>query len=160
MVPGPPDVYTFYGEFTNVDLIQDPVDPGHVSNRVINPTMPFTINLEWSINGNLGVVNQVLHSIDPKVWYVYVYFEKMGPGDDIAVPPIVTGSVDTVPTLPATWTHSVEIAANTLPEQAPPGSEGGMYRLCVVVWANTNIPGAHDIVGCHEGPIILAENPA
>jgi hypothetical protein len=148
------------GEFTKVKVSQSPAFPGDVNNLVIDPSKPFTIDLEWKLGGVLGNVNSQLNDIGDKSWIVQVYAEKMGPGSDLQIyNKTLPNSIKTVDVLPATWTHTCEIPANQLEEHVPGDpTKSGMYRLCIVVFANTEIAGCHDIIGCHEGPMILAEN--
>jgi hypothetical protein len=151
------------GEFTKVVVKQEPHAPGHVSNTIIDPNLPFKIELEWQFDGELGEVNAVLNAVgnglpSSKAWNIYVYAEKMGPGEDKEIYHMKTpdGSILPVNQLPAKWKHTCEIPAGKLQEHGP-GS--GMYRLCIVVFADTYIPGCEDIVGWYEGPMIMAETP-
>jgi hypothetical protein len=150
------------GMFTSVKVVQtpDPQRPGHVGNMVIDPTRPFQIDIAWQLIGVIGNVNLLLNSVT-NYWNVQVYAEKMGPGSDLLLKMENTpaGSLHTLPSFPASCNHSVSIPAGSpLQENVPPGSSG-MYKLCIVVFANTNIVGADDIIGCYEGPMILVENP-
>jgi hypothetical protein len=154
----PPGTPVFIGQFNNVSIEQAGGVPGEVSNMVLDPTRPFDINIEWQLDGHLFNVNGVLSSLDAsKKWHIYVYAEKMGPGSDLQIYYGTQSGADVVAALPAKWTHKCTIAAGTLPGHDP-GS--GMYKLSVVVFANTNIPGGQDIIGCYDGPIVLSENPA
>ena len=154
----PPGTPVFVGQFNNVSIDQAGGVPGEVSNMVIDPTRPFDINIEWQLDGNLFNVNGVLAALDAtKTWHIYVYAEKMGPGNDLEIYHGTEPGADVVPALPAVWTHTCPIPAGTLPEHLP---ESGMYRLCIVVFANTSIPGGQDIIGNYDGPIILSERPA
>jgi hypothetical protein len=156
------------GEFTKPEVTQAPGALGEVSNMVVDPTRPFTIDLEWQLDGVLGNVNSLLNDIgtspEAKRWHVHVYAEKMGPGDDLEIYHGHTPDDSVVPVVaadfPATWQHTCDIPANVFEEHAPGAESSGMYRLCIVVFANTDMPGGLDIIGCYEGPIILAENPA
>jgi hypothetical protein len=147
------------GEFTKVQVSQAPGFPGDVSNMIVDPSRPFKIDLEWKMAGELGYVNTVLNDIGDKEWKIQVFAEKMGPGTDLQIyNTILPNVVVPVDTLPATWNHSCNISANVLEEHVPGDpTKSGMYRLCFVIFANTTVPGCNDIIGCREGPIILAE---
>jgi hypothetical protein len=149
------------GMFTSVSVSQppDPNRPGHVGNMVVDPTRPFTIDLAWQLSGVLGNVNVLINSVANQ-WNVQVYAERMGPGSDSTIFNGFTpaGSLVPVLNLPASWNYTCNIPVGVLTENIPAGSSG-MYRLFIVVFANTNIAGADDIIGCYEGPIILVENP-
>jgi hypothetical protein len=156
----PPGTPVFWGEFTSVKVIQLPQAPGDVNNMVIDPDQPFTIDLEWKLDGVLGNVNIQLNCIVDKSWVLEVYAEKMGPGFDKSIySKTITNSIVPVNALPAKWSHSCHIPAGTLEKHVPGDpNQSGMYRLCIVVYAKTTIPGCHDICGCKIGPMILAEN--
>lgn len=146
------------GDFTKVEVTQAGVVPGTVSNMVIDSTQPFDIELEWQLDGDLTYVNMVLGNIiPPNEWRIYVYAEKMGPGNDLQIYTGTEPGATTVGSIPAPWSHTCNIGAGALPQHLP---ESGMYRLCTVVFANTNVPGGQDIIGCHEGPMVLSEEPA
>jgi hypothetical protein len=150
-------VEVFKGKFNDVRIDQVGVVPGTVSNFCIDSTQPFNINLEWQLEGNLTFVNMVLGNITGQ-WRIEVYAEKMGPGNDLLIYTGFWGSTATVGSVPAVYSPPpIVIPANTLPQHLP---ESGMYRLCVVVFANTSVPGGQDIIGCYEGPMILSEEPA
>ncbi len=149
----------FKGEFNNVRIVQGGL-PGHVSNLVIDPTADFEIELEWQIDGVLFNVNGVLGNIAaPNNWHIDVYAERMGPGADLSIYHGHQPGAAPVANLPARWSHTCNIPASTLPEHAGPG-QSGVYKLVIVVFANTSIAGAHDIIGFYEGPVIMSENPA
>jgi hypothetical protein len=154
----PPGNPVVKGDFTKVKLTQAGVVPGTVSNMVIDSTQPFDIELEWQLDGNLTYVNMVLGNISPpNDWLIQVYAEKMGAGNDLQIYNATEPGATTVSSIPAKWSHTCKIGPGALPQHLP-GS--GMYRLCTVVWANTNVPGGQDIIGCHEGPMVLSEEPA
>lgn len=148
-----------YGDFTEVEVYQEKGATDDVPNMVIDPSRPFRINLKWQFNGKVGKVNSQLNDIPTKKWWVYVYAEKMGPGDDLTIYSTVDGPVikDSYDTLPAEWSHTCEIPAGTIPSHLP-GS--GMYRLCIVVFANAVDTGCLDMVGCHEGHFCMFEDPS
>jgi hypothetical protein len=157
------EVEVLKGEFTKVAVRQEPHAPGHIGNTIIDPKLPFNIDLEWQFGGELGEVNAVLNAVgnnqpSTKAWHIYVYAEKMGRGEDKQIYYTKTpdNSIVPVPNLPAKWKHTCVIPGGTL-EEHDPGS--GMYRLCIVVFADTSIPGCEDIVGWYEGPMIMAESP-
>lgn len=163
-IDNPPGTHTFIGSFQPVAIYQEPSGavPGELSNMVVDPKLPFEIRLEWQLDGNLFTVNGVLGLVaDP--WWIFVYAEKMGPGNDLEIFRRTwdEGNTNPVAALPAVYKPSndfITIPPHTLPEHFENG-ESGMYRLCTVVWAGTNQPGGQDIVGCYEGPMILVEGP-
>jgi hypothetical protein len=148
------------GSFTNVNVWQPPGFPGDVSNLVIDRNMVFYIDLAWQLNGVLGNVNSQLNDIDNKSWDVQVYAEKMGPGSDLRIyNRTLTGAIATVSVLPALWKHQCVIPAGTLPPNDPAfPNQSGLFRLCIVVYANTTVPGCHDIIGYNSGPMILVRS--
>jgi hypothetical protein len=159
------------GSFVHVRVMQAVGAPaGEYNNLVINPTLPFDVQLEWQLDGTMagaGCVPMILAGIAATSWRVYIYAEKMGPGTDLLIYDSNTlaaadrPAVGPAPTaVPVRWQHTANIPAATLPEAAPPGTESGVYKLVTTVWANSAPPaGTPDIVGFHEGPMIMSENP-
>ncbi len=148
----------FIGQFLNATINQGGL-PGSVNNLVIDPTATFDIELEWQIDGILFNVNGVLGNLAaPNNWRIDVYAERMGPGADLSIYNNTEPGATTVATLPARWNHTCAIPANTLPEHQGTG-QSGVYKLVCVVFADTNVAGSQDIIGYHEGPVILSENP-
>jgi hypothetical protein len=80
--------------------------------------------------------------------------------------------VPTTATLPCTvnqaqpnctkYTAKVTVPPGTLLEHVPGSDQGGIYKLAVAVFLNSNLVGVpgYDLIGFSEGPIIQAENPA
>lgn len=146
----------FMGEFIRLVLRQDPPLPHHLSNRAIDPGRPFFIDMEWKVTG--AEVPLRMNAVGD--WRVYAYAEAVGPGPEIQM-----GPPDTVPKGPITaaamtWAHTVTVAANTLTEHLE-GGASGVFMVCVVVFANSNLPGpGNDVIGFGEIPVILSERPA
>jgi hypothetical protein len=145
----------FKGEFTKLTVRQDPTLPHHVSNRAIDPSQPFCLDLGWEVTG--AEVPLRMNAVGD--WRIYAYAESVGPGPEIQI-----NANDTKPKGPIapsmSWTHTVTIPANVLPEHLEAGASG-VYKLCVVVFANSNLPGpGNDIIGFGELPVILSERPA
>jgi len=146
----------FKGEFTNITLRQDPPLPHHVSNRAIDPGREFFIDMNWQVTGS--EVPLRMNAVGN--WSVYAYAESVGPGPEISL-----GSPSTVTRGPVaadimTWSTSYRIAPGTLPEHIP-GGASGVFKICVVVFANSTLPGpGNDVIGFGEVPVILSERPA
>lgn len=157
-------VNLFKGEFISMGIRQPPALPHHVSNRVIDPSKPFFIDLKWRVTG--AEVPLRMNAVSD--WKVYAYVESMGPGDEKAL----TLTPNTVPRGPISanemnWSHSIEVAAGALPqhsggEAGDPVSSSGVYKLVVVVFANSNLPGpGDDVIGYSELAFLLgSEKPA
>jgi hypothetical protein len=148
----------FKGAFTNVVVAQSPDVPGDVSNRVINPSKPFQVRLQWKVDG--AQVPLRMNAINGP-WSIFVYVESMGPGPEIRLN--TTPSTHPVGALAAntmSWDVTVDVNPAGLSENVPGGSSG-VYRLIVVVFANSTLPGpGNDVIGYYEEPLlILAENP-
>jgi hypothetical protein len=152
------------GSFVNVRIVQGAgAAAGEVmTNPVINPANPFDIELEWQLDGTMagaGCVPMVLAGITATDWRVDIYAEIMGPGDDLRIH-TNNAAVPLGPapaSVPVRWQYTATIPADTLPEHLP---ESGVYKLVTTVFANSDPPaGTPDIIGFHEGPMILSENP-
>jgi hypothetical protein len=147
----------FEGEFNHVSIYQAPMIPGEVSNMVIDFTQSYKIDLEWQIDGVLWYVNSVLGGINPPVWHIHVYAERMGPGSDLQ---LYSGTSSAI-ILPSSQADlPVKYQVTLVPPGLPPHDpQSGMYRLCVVVHAECTRPGGTDIIGCYEGPMVLYKRP-
>jgi hypothetical protein len=146
----------FMGEFTKLVLRQDPDLPHHVSNRAIDPSRPFHIDLAWKVTG--AEVPLRMNAVGD--WSIYSYAESVGPGPELLLRPPVTEPKGPVAANMMTWAHTITIPANTLPEHLQAGSSG-VFMICVVVFANSNLPGpGNDVIGFGEIPVILAERPS
>jgi hypothetical protein len=149
-------VNLFLGEFTKLALRQNPSPPHHVSNRAIDPTREFYIDMEWRVTG--AEVPMRMHAVGD--WQIYAYAESVGPGPELHLKdsnevepkgPILPGTM--------TWNHTFTVPANRLPEHTGT-TTSGVYMICVVVFANSNLPGpGNDVVGFGEIPVVLSERP-
>jgi hypothetical protein len=144
----------FQGKFNHVK-INDPAKPGHTGNLVLDRTKDFTIDIEWELSGNdvpLYLDNAHMESS----WRINVFAESMGPGLEKV---IYNGTVIKGPGAdPKVYTHSITVPAFTLDEHIP-DTQSGMYKLVVTVFLNNTSSFGYDIAGCHEGPMIMVENP-
>ena len=144
----------FKGEFTKVDVI-DPAKPGHGPNLVIDGTKPFEIHVEWTLTGS--DVPLYLAAL-AGTWSIEVFAESMGPGPEkrIAYGTTPAGT----PGTPKTYSYTLNVPANTLPE-GNPGSNvaSGVYKLVCTCFLNSTLgaPG-FDIAGFAEGPVIRVES--
>jgi hypothetical protein len=146
----------FMGEFTQLVLRQDPDLPHHVSNRAIDPGRPFHIDLAWRVTG----VEVPLRMNAVGDWSIYAYAESVGPGPEIPLGPAGSKPKGPVAANVMTWTHTHMVPANTLTEHLEAGSSG-VFMICVVVFANSNLPGpGNDVIGFGEIPVILSERPS
>lgn len=149
-------VNLFKGEFTSLIVRQDPPLPHHISNRAIDPARPFYLDMKWEVTG--AEVPLRMNAVGD--WRIYFYAESLGPGNDITL-----SATDVEPKGPIgaalmSWSHTVTVPPGTLPEHSPGGSSG-VYNLCVVVFANSNLPGpGNDVIGFGEMPVIMSERPA
>ncbi len=149
------------GQITNVAVIDPAVTgvPGQLPNRVVDPSQPFTIQVDWTLTGAL--VPLWLNALQPPLqsgfWDVSAYAESLGGGNETKL-----GTDNTVQAVPGQNTYSATIVVppNTLQEHNPGTDQGGIYKLAVAVFLNSNLgaPG-FDIIGFQEGPIIQVENP-
>ena len=143
--------FSITGEVTHATVR----DPGHVPNRVVDPTKPFTVDVEWKLEG--GLVPLWLAAMNQN-WLVQAYAESMGPG------PEVTLGSSTVPkgnfSSPAAnvfeYSTTITVPANTLTEHLP---DSGIYKVVASVFLNSSVPGPFDIAGFYEAELIKAENP-
>ena len=127
-----------------------------VGNVIINPALPFTIEVEWTLKGFF--VPLWLAALGGN-WVVEAYADCIGPGPEkrIAVLNVPVGPA----VQPKTYSATLTVAANELPEHDPgPAGPSGIYRLTVSAFLNSTLgaPG-YDIIGFAEGVTIRAENP-
>jgi hypothetical protein len=147
----------FFGEFTKIKVVDPAVPtPPMVGNLVIDPTKPFSIEIEWKLSGFF--VPLWLAALGGS-WVVEAYAESIGPGQEKRI------SLVNVPVGPAvqpkTYSVTMPVAANELQEHtAGPGGPSGVYKLTITAFLNSSlgVPG-YDIAGFAEGPVIRAENP-
>lgn len=139
----------FFGEVVRADVI-DPSNtiPGSVGNFVLDPTRPFTVEVEWYIDGPFAPAMKV--AMQPN-WQLRIVAESQGPGFEPVVAnvpvPVASGVVSGNRT---TWTHSHVVPPGTFPQ-------GIVLKLLAVV--RDTLPGPVDVAGYSEGPIILTETP-
>ena len=144
----------FTGEFTSISLI-DPAIPGHRGNLVFDPTKPFEIQLAWKLEGS--DVPLYLAGADP-TWSVEAFAESIGPGPEVR---LAIGTLAKGPSVtPASYSHTLTVPANTLPEGNPfPGQPSGVYKIVCTVFLNSSVSGGFDVSGFVEGPVIRMEDP-
>ncbi len=147
----------FTGEFTKV-LVKDPAQPGHGPNHVLDPSKPFTIEVEWKLEGSQ--VALFLAALGGN-WAIEAFAESLGPGPELR---IAAASVAAGPPAPAPKVYNaiLTVPANTLPEGGPSGPAGpsGVYKIVIAAFLDSALPGpGFDICGFAEGPIIKVENP-
>ncbi|OQX15029.1 MAG: hypothetical protein BWK73_08055 [Thiothrix lacustris] len=149
------NVNLFKGEFLSMGIRQEPALPHHVSNRIIDPTKPFFIDLKWKVTG--AEVPLRMNAVSD--WRIYAYVESMGPGPEVsltAAPAVVPRGAINANEM--SWSHSIQVAANQLAEHLP---NSGVYKLVVVVFANSTLPGpGDDVIGYTELAFLLgSEDP-
>jgi hypothetical protein len=140
------------GDVTRVAVI-DPVVPPELGNHVIDPTKPFDVKVEWNVSGLFAPL--WLQALGGR-WDVSVYCESLGAGRETRLgTATVAANAGTL-----NYSATVNVPANTLEEHTPGTNFGGIYKLAVAVFLNSNIPGLRgfDLVGFAEGPIIQAED--
>ncbi len=143
------------GDITNVTVI-DPASsfppPFELSNRVIDPTKAFDVDVTWVLNGPL--VPLWLTALGGG-WDVSVYAESLGGGGEGKL------GTATVPALPPmnNYAARVNVPAGKLQEHTPATDQGGIYKLGGAVCLDSSLGGPFDIIGFSEGPIIQVENP-
>lgn len=150
-------VNLFRGDVTRIGMRQNPALPTHVSNRLINPDEPFYIEIEWNVSGAEAPLR--MNAVGD--WAVFAYAESMGPGPEVSLKPYDTVPKGAVGAGGASWHHTIEVPANVLTEHYENG-DSGVYKLVVVIAANSNLPGpGDDVIGYAELPFLIgAENPA
>lgn len=153
------------GDVTSVTVTDPQPFPFGTGNRVVDPTKAFTLTVEWELFGAL--VPLWLAALGGN-WDVSVYAESLGGGTEAR---LGTSSVPATATQPCTvngaqanctkYSTTVTVPPNTLQEHTPGTDEGGIYKLAVAIFLNSNLPGSpgYDLIGFQEGPIIQAENP-
>lgn len=156
------DPMYFFGEFTKVKVIDPAAPPIMVGNPVIDPTKPFTIEIEWTLKGFF--VPPWLSALDnpsgSKRWLVEAYAESMGPGQEKRIAEI---NVPVGPPYnqPKTYSATLTVPAGTLQEHVPgPAGPSGIYKLTISAFLDSTLglPG-YDISGYATGTVIRAENP-
>ena len=143
------------GDVTSVIVI-DPAAPAppHAGNLVVDPTKAFQIKVDWALTGTdvpLWLNGRTSN------WNVQAYAESIGGGFEGLI-----ARDDTVAANPNVASYSALLTVPALKlEEGNPGSDvGGLYKLAVAVFLNSDLPGAgFDMIGFREGPIIQVEDP-
>ncbi len=152
------------GDVTSV-VVVDPTNPGFpdVGNLVLDPTQPFSVNVEWEIFQPFSIqfINSAL--LAGQQWDVSVYAESYGDSPEIRIgTATVAPNAFVVGAQPfgKKYTTTITVPATTLQGHDAGTNRSGIYKLVVCVFLNSNdgAPG-FDMVGFHEGPIVKAENP-
>ncbi len=158
------------GNITRVAVI-DPAlnfDSGfEFGNFVIDPTRPFDVRVDWELFGL--IVPPWVTALGGN-WDVSVYAESLGGGTEarlgtalVSALPLPPPTATPPPTPRFRYSATVNVTASSLLEHTPGSNEGGIYKLAVAVFLNSNIiiPGfpGFDMIGFSEGPIIQVENP-
>lgn len=147
------------GAITKITVIDPATNigaPFELGNHVIDPTKAFDVKVDWDLDGL--IVPLWITALGGN-WDVSVYAESLGVGTEAKL------GTALVPALPIpldnTYTATVNVPAGSLLEHAPGTDRGGIYKLVVAVFLNSNLggPPGFDIIGFSEGPIIQAENP-
>jgi hypothetical protein len=142
------------GEVTNVAVLEGGPSP----NLVIDPTLPFEVQVDWKVFGIL--VPLWLTALDQE-FVVSVYAEGMGASPEIR---IGTATKDKDDFIACAGNNCREYSVRV---QIPPiltedaGDESGIYKLVVSVFLNSSIQGGKfDLMGFREGPFIQIEDLA
>jgi hypothetical protein len=143
------------GDVTTVTVI-DPANtfPGfEVGNHVLDRNESFDVKVEWEIQGLLAPL--WLKALGGN-WDVSVYAESLGGGNEIRLGTALVAADPAVTSYSAT----VTVPPTILDEHAPGTDTGGIYKLVVAVFLNSDLgrPG-FDMIGFNEGPIVQVESP-
>jgi hypothetical protein len=142
---------------------------GGKGNHVLDPEKAFTVNVEWELFGQLVPLWLAALAGD---WDVSVYAESLGGGPEVRLNSAAVPTTAVQPCLVNTtqpnctrFSAPVVVPPNSLPEHTPGTDVGGIYKLVVAVFLNSDIPTTpgspgFDLVGFSEGPIIQMESPA
>jgi hypothetical protein len=136
--------------------------PGfEVGNHVLDSTKPFQVKVDWAIQGFLAPL--WLQALGGN-WDVSVYAESLGGGTEARLGTASVSAASGTPTGGVNGTKfsaSITVQPNSLQEHTPGTDVGGIYKLVVAVFLNSNLLGVpgYDLVGFSEGPFIQAENP-
>jgi hypothetical protein len=149
------------GDITAVTVI-DPANefPGELGNHVLDRKDPFDVKVEWNVSGALATLWLDALKLDnngnPVDWDVSVYAESLGGGPEIR---LGTSQVP-VDQFVHAYSTTVNVPALKLDEHDPGTDNGGIYKLVVAVFLNSDlgVPG-YDMTGFFEGPIIQIEDP-
>lgn len=154
------------GDVTAVVVIDPALTfPGEIGNHVVDRTEEFFVDVTWEVNGALAPLwldalkeDQNGNRVD---WDVSVYAESLGGGNEIRLGTELV-RVDSAVVAGGVFSYStrVTVPALRLDEHTPGTDNGGIYKLVVAVFLNSDLgrPG-FDMTGFNEGPIIQVENP-
>ena len=154
------------GEVTSLAVIDPQPFVGGTGNHVIDPSLDFTLKVEWEVFGQLVPIWLAALAGD---WDVSVYAESLGGGNEVRLGTQLVASTTTLAcTVNAAkanctkYEATVTVPAGTLEEHQPGTDVGGIYKLVAAVFLNSNLAGTpgFDLIGFSEGPIIQAEVPA
>jgi hypothetical protein len=144
------------GEVTTVTVV-DPANtfpPFELGNHVVNRDEEFEVIVRWELNGLLAPL--WLAALGGN-WDVSVYAESLGGGNEVRL-----GTDNTIAADPSVlaYTSTINVPAGLLDEHTPGSDVGGIYKLVVSVFLNSELgrPG-FDMTGFNEGPMIQVENP-
>ena len=138
---------------------------GGVGNRVLDPTQPFTVTVEWELFGQLVPIWLSALAGD---WDVSVYAESIGGGNEkrlasetVATTDIKPCTVNVAQPNCTRFSKDVVVPAGSLQEHRPGTDISGVYKLAGVVFLNSRILGSpgFDVIGFSEGPFIQMERP-
>jgi len=142
-------------------VVVDPANtfPGfEVGNHVLDSTDPFQVRVTWELTGLIAKLWLAALQNNPpnNEWDVSVYAESLGGGNEIR---LGTERVAVNPNV-LSYSATINVAPTQLQGHTPGTDRGGIYKLAVAVFLNSNLgaPG-FDITGFLEGPIIQVENP-
>ena len=153
------------GEVTGVAVIDPQPFIGGQGNHVIDPNEDFTVKVEWEVFGQLVPIWLAALAGN---WDVSVYAESLGGGREVRLGTELVPTTSTSACLVnqakdncTRYEATVTVPSGTLDEHAPGTDTGGIYKLVVAVFLNSNLPGTpgFDLAGFSEGPIIQAEPP-
>ena len=127
------DPMYFFGQFTKIRVIDPAAPPIMVANNVIDPTKPWSIEVEWKLEGFF--VPLYLAALGGN-WVVEAYADAMGPGQEkrIAVVNVPVGPAAD----PKTYSATLPVLAGEVQEHTP-GGPSGIYRLTVSAFLNSTL---------------------
>lgn len=148
------------GDITSV-VVRDPANtfPGfEAGNHVLDSDESFQVRVKWELKGPLAKLWLAALETHPpnNRWDVSVYAESQGGGPEVRL-----GTRRVIPDHnKLAYEATIDVQPGQLDEHTPGTDTGGVYKLMVAVFLNSNLgaPG-FDIVGFAEGPIIMVESP-
>lgn len=142
------------GDITSVKVLEGGVQ----RNRVVDPTKPLDIEVEWEVDG--GLTNLWLTALSSSQWRVAVHAESQGAGDEKSLGEVLVPVGPLTASPPYRQTATISVPA-PVPLQEHSSVNSGVYKLTVTVFLNSGIPGGgFDMIGFAEGPYIQVEDPA